>query len=122
MGVEAPAPATAAGADHPLMPCALRSEVPGAPEVVLGVIVSVRSLTGRGVLHEVQRMRPGGFVNPHCGHSMQLPRYFEFTVHPQGDLYNDRDVRGFLAAFATERVRCRARTAIQNSRPWSLVR
>src|ERR1700683_1879327 len=122
MGVETPTPATPAGADHPLMPSALRSEVPSTPGVVLGVIVSVRSLAGRGVLHEVQRMRPGGFVNPHCGHSMQLPRYFEFTVPPQGGLYNDHDVRGFFTPFATNKE-CGTALAwlFRISRLWSLV-
>jgi len=34
---------------------------------------------------------------------MQLPRYFEFTVHPRGGHYNDHDVRGFFAPFATNK-------------------
>src|ERR1700740_2724574 len=87
---EDPAPPAVPGADHPLTSSIVRSEATAALGVTLEVIVSVRSLMGSGVLHAVQAVMPGGFVNPHCGHSIaELPRWFEFTVHPRPGLYNN---------------------------------
>src|SRR5579862_3381221 len=92
-GLEDPA---APGADHPLTSSVVRSEATAALGVTLGVIVTVQSLSGSGVLQAVQEVIPGEFVKPQCGHSIaELPRSLKFTVHPRTHLYNNHHCRNF---------------------------
>jgi len=64
----------ATGADQPLMASMVRSDstTPDA-DAGVGVVVSVCSLVGSGVLQTAQTDVPGGLVRPHCGHSMECP-------------------------------------------------